>query len=111
MGAHIATEKCGTSDESTGSVKRVVTGDRLNGPDSICVFGKAIWVTNLFGDSVTELNARNGSLTRVIHSKSDGFSAPTGITGGGSAIWVSNQWGNTVTEFEASNGSLQRIVR
>ena len=90
---------------------RVVTGDGLNGPDSICVLGKEIWVTNLFGNSVTELSARDGSLIRVIQSKSDGFSAPTGITGGGSTIWVTNQWSNTVTELVATNGSLQRIIR
>ncbi len=68
-------------------------------------------MANLYGDSVTELNAYNGSLIRVVRSKSDGFSAPTGIAGGGSGIWITNQWSNTVTELKAANGSLERVIR
>ena len=97
-GSRISTEtRSPRSMNSTGSVLRVVSGDGLDGPDSICVLGNEIWVTNLYGDSVTELNARNGSRIRVIKSKSDGFSAPTGITSEGLTIWVTNQWSNTVT--------------
>ncbi len=79
-----------------------MTGDGLNGPNSLCLLGANLWVTNLFGDSVTELNARSGALVRVIQSPKDHFSAPTGIAGRSSHVWVTNQWSNTVTELDAS---------
>ena len=69
-----------------------------------------MWVTNTGGRSVTELNASNGSLVRVINAKADGFNAPRGVSVGGTHVWVTNGSGNSVTELNALNGSLARII-
>jgi hypothetical protein len=38
----------------------------FSGPASVAVSGTHVWIANMSGDSVTELNASNGSLVRVI---------------------------------------------
>jgi DNA-binding beta-propeller fold protein YncE len=53
-------------------------------------------VTNIVGDSVTELNASDGSLVGTYPVGS----YPYGITFGGSHIWVANSNGSTVTEID-----------
>jgi DNA-binding beta-propeller fold protein YncE len=65
-----------------------------------------VWVANYEGNSVTELNASNGSLLRVINATADGFNFPTSVAVSGTHVWVTNQYGSSVTELNASNGSL-----
>jgi DNA-binding beta-propeller fold protein YncE len=65
-------------------------------PFGITFDGTHIWVTNIVGDSVTELNASDGSLVGTYPVGS----YPYGITFGGSHIWVANSNGSTVTEID-----------
>jgi DNA-binding beta-propeller fold protein YncE len=74
-----------------------------------------VWVANSEGNSVTELNASNGSLVRVINATADGFNFPTSVAVSGTHVWVTNNLtnnniGNSVTELNASNGSLVRVI-
>ena len=74
------------------------------------VNGDQAWVTNANGNSVTELNASNGSWIRTLGGSDYGFSAPIGIVDDGKHIWVSNNVGNSVTELSAGDGRLIRIL-
>ena len=83
---------------------------RFNGPAGIAVGGTRVWVTNPRANSVTELNASNGSLLRTLSGARYRFNGPTGIADDGSHVWVANGGGNSVTELNASNGRLLRTL-
>jgi outer membrane protein assembly factor BamB len=94
---------------ATGKVQ--ATGD-LTVPGWMTVSGPYLWVTDDQYWRVTELNAGNGSLVRVIDSKSDKFADPGPIAASGGHVWVINarDGANSVTELNASNGSLVRVL-
>jgi outer membrane lipoprotein-sorting protein len=77
--------------------------------------GTHLWITNAFGNSVTEVNASDGSWVRTLSGGSYGFSAPMGIAFDGTNLWVANQGGvnsnnGSVTEFSAATGAFIRNV-
>ena len=72
--------------------------------------GSHIWVANHGGNSVTELNASDGSWVRTLSGGSYGFNRPYGVAFDGSHIWVTNIGGNSVTELNASDGSWVRTL-
>jgi uncharacterized protein YjbI with pentapeptide repeats len=71
----------------------------FNGPDAIAFDGSHLWVANLNGDSVTELNAADGNWVRTLSGGSYGFSYPEGIASDGSHLWVTNFGAPSVTEW------------
>lgn len=62
------------------------------------------------GLRVTELNASNGSLVRVLTNASYKFNEPIAIAFDGTHLWIGNATGNSVTEVNASDGSLVRVL-
>jgi hypothetical protein len=105
----------------SGSLIRVVNSpsDGLDSPSAIAVGGSHVWVTNsadlptpegFTGNSVTELNASNASLVRVISDQKDKISYPDTVITLGSHVWVGNSLGNSLTELRSTNGSLVRII-
>jgi hypothetical protein len=88
---------------------------KFNWPTAIESSGGHVWVANsgrmYSGDSITELNASDGSLVRILSSRAYNFSGPSGIAVSGGKVWVANQSGNSVTEINASNGKLIRVVK
>lgn len=76
--------------------------------------GGFVWVANVNPatqrDSVTELNARSGSLLRVINDSTDGFNfnSPVAMSASGFHVWVGNV--DSITELDSSNGSLVRDI-
>ena len=103
---------------SNGSLVRVISAkaDRFNGLLGITANSSNVWVTNGNGyeggtntNSITELNASNGSLARVISAKADGIYGPTAIVVSGSTLWVLNT--NSVTELKTSDGTLVRVFK
>jgi len=105
-----------SSPPSTGqvTVTRVLTASTygFEGPDGIASDGTHIWVTNGAGNgnSVTELNASDGSLIRILAGASYRFDGPGGIALDGTHIWVANYSSGSVTELNASDGSLVRTL-
>jgi len=86
-------------------------------PLAIAVDGSHVWVANVFGNSVTELNAKTGSIIRVISARADGFKTPIAIAVTHSRVWVVNDGvkGNSrgtgsITELMASTGALVRVI-
>jgi outer membrane protein assembly factor BamB len=94
-------------------VVRVINAkaDRFSMPFGIVTSGSHVWVmNNVQGDRITELNASNGSLVRIINPKAGVFDQPA-FAASGSRVWVSNYDGNSIIELNASNGSLVRVIK
>jgi hypothetical protein len=97
---------------------------RFDDPTALAVSGTDVWVVNMAGNSITEFNAKTGSLVRVINAKVDSFHHPAGIALQGSHLWITNgneEFGmgtsnyplakySSITELNASNGSLVRVI-
>jgi DNA-binding beta-propeller fold protein YncE len=97
---------------------------RFDEPTAIAVTESDVWVVNMAGNSITEFNAKTGSLIRVLNAKADAFHHPDGIAIVGSHLWITNgneEFGmgtsnyplakySSVTELNASNGSLVRVL-
>ena len=64
--------------------------------------GTHLWVENQNGDSVTELDASNGSWVQTLSGGAYGFDVPVAIAFDGSHLWVTNGDGNSVTDVPAA---------
>jgi prepilin-type N-terminal cleavage/methylation domain-containing protein len=71
-------------------------------PEGVAVDGTHVWVANIYDNTVTELNASDGSLVRTITVGT----GPYGITADGTHVWVANTGDNTVTEIDAATGAV-----
>ncbi len=91
------------------SVLGTSTND-LNGSSGVAVASGNVWVTNANGNSVTELNATNGRVVRVIDARAGSFNWPMGVTSTGGDLWVENLYGNSLTEIKESTGAVMRII-
>jgi len=113
-------------DAATGKIVRTIgtAVDRFFGNiQSIVSDGTHVWVVNgsvytrggRRGDSVTELNASNGSLVRVVLLRNGIYSDPVGLVSNGVDVWVTDQGGGTdgigsVMELNASTGTVVRVI-
>ena len=61
--------------------------------------GTHVWVANNQGDSVTELNASDGSWVQTLSGGSYGFNAPYAIAVDSTHVWVADANGDSVTEL------------
>jgi outer membrane protein assembly factor BamB len=93
----------------TMSGSHVWVSDEYPGP--IAISGGHVWVVNQEdgANSVTELNASNGSLVRVLRQHHYGFVHPDAIVASSGNVFVLNSNGDSITEINASTGSLVRI--
>ena len=83
----------------------------FNGPEAVVISGPNAFVTNYFGNTVTEFNTATGQLVRVLSAKSYGFDYPWTIAVSGPNAFVNNYVGNTVTEFNTATGALVKVLR
>lgn len=74
--------------QSHAASAALVSASPFNGPTGIAACGPHIWVTNVSGDSVTELNAVDGTVVQEIGSARGNFAAPMGIS---QRRWASRQ--------------------
>jgi outer membrane protein assembly factor BamB len=98
-----------------GSSARAALTNPVNQPYGIAVSDGHVWISNFLSKSVSELNASNGSLVRVISARDDRFSNPDDVVATSKHVWITNfASGNSakssVTELNASNGSLVRVI-
>ena len=70
-------------------------------PESLCIDGAHIWITNQRANSVSRLN-QNGELIGTCAVET----APAGIVFDGRSIWVTNSGSNTVTQLDCITGQL-----
>lgn len=82
----------------------------FNGPTDVATCGPHLWVTNVSGNSVTEINASTGAVDRIINTAANGFSEPMGIAGDGTDVWVTNLSSNSVSEINCDTGAVVRSL-
>ena len=68
--------------------------------------GPTFWVTGLYGDIVTEIEASTGTVIREIPLGS----AVGDVSSDGTHVWVAKELEETVTEIEASTGTVVREI-
>jgi hypothetical protein len=85
-------------------------GSEFDSPSGLAVAHNALWVTNLNGNSVSEINPSNGDWLRNVRGAGYGFNRPTGIAADGSYLFIANA-GGSVTEINAVNGAAVRIIQ
>jgi hypothetical protein len=105
-------------NDSNGSLVRLYRAnvDGLDGLINLTATRSDVWLTNLYGpydskSSVTELNARTGSLVRIV--KAQKKDPPDPVSVDGSHVWIGTtlMGSNSVTELNARTGSLVRIIK
>lgn len=65
-----------------------------------------VWVANTQANSVTELNAADGTAVRTIAN----VASPSALALSGNMLWVANSKANTVSGFSIKTGNLVRII-
>ena len=73
---------------------------------AMALSGDDLFVANLYGGSVTELNASTGSLVRVLAGSPYNFVDPDGMALSGDDLFVANAGDGSVTELPASAQAL-----
>jgi YVTN family beta-propeller protein len=102
----------GSASAPSASVFPDVTGVTVgtttvgNRPLAVSSDGTHVWVANYDSNTVSELNASDGSLVQTIPVGS----APRGISSDGDDVWVADEASDAVTELDASDGSLVRTI-
>ena len=66
-------------------------------PYGVSSDGTHVWVANTSDNTVTELNASDGSVVQTI----PWAATPYGVSSDGTHVWVTNSYDNTVSEFPA----------
>lgn len=91
---------------------RIISGFPYHfaGPFDMAFSRGDIWVANLTGNSLTELDASTGAFVRSVSGSSFKFSKPVRILAVGADIWVVNQGSNSVTEVNARTGAFIRNI-
>jgi YVTN family beta-propeller protein len=83
----------------------------LNAPTGIAVSGSDLFVANGGGNTVTEVNAANGSRVATISAKHFAFNGPTAILSVAGDLFVANGRGNSVTEIRAAGRKHVRTIK
>jgi outer membrane protein assembly factor BamB len=102
--AGIVTEIDASDGHQIWSVPATIYSQRQDqtAADPMAYADGKLWVAN--GHSVTELNASDGKLIRVLSGGQYHFSEEPAIAVAGSDVFVVNSGGNSVTEIDAGTG-------
>lgn len=106
---------------STGALVRIVAGSKYDflPTMALAAVGGHLWVGNApYSDgpgpqtpsSLTEVNATNGALIRVLKAKKYDLAAPVALVGSGADVFEANADTGTITEVNASTGGLVRVL-
>jgi DNA-binding beta-propeller fold protein YncE len=87
-----------------------VANYKFDEPDAVSSNGTDVFVANVLGNSVTELNASKGTLVQVMSGSSYKFDYPVAVSAYGPYAWVANAQGNSVTEINASTGAAVQVI-
>ena len=69
-----------------------------------------MWVSDGRSNSVTEINAATGALTRVISAPAYQLNGPDAIAAAGDDVWVIDVNSGSVTEINGATGGLTRVI-
>jgi hypothetical protein len=107
-------------DARTGAWVQTISGSRygfssgLGGHTGIVDDGRHVWILNgglTLTPSVTELNASDGSLVRVIRAPANADWYQASMASDGSLLWVASYAENALWEYSVSDGRLLRVVQ
>src|SRR5262245_6880127 len=102
-GAVWVTEAGGTVakiDPQTNAVEQTIpVGD---GPESLAVSGKSVWVANSLDGTVSRINA---DANRVVGGPYKVGNTPTGVAVGDGSVWVANAGDGTVVQLDWRTGA------
>jgi YVTN family beta-propeller protein len=73
-----------------------------NYPTDVAADGTDAWVTNTYGNTVSEIDEATSQVIRTV----GGFNGPEGIAVAGGDVWVTNVNGQDVTELSAATGAV-----
>ena len=82
----------------------------FSGPSGIAAGASRLWVSNLLGNSVTQLRAGTGKWAATLPGGHYGFAGPEARAAGTGGLWVANVQANSVIEVNAATGSLLRTL-
>jgi len=96
-------------------VIRAVTVDDSDGTYVWVINGSVSFRGQRRGDTITELNATNGSLVRVIQLRDGIYADSSRVVSGGTHVWVTDSGGGTygigsVIELNAATGAVVRTI-
>jgi DNA-binding beta-propeller fold protein YncE len=98
-------------DASSGKLVRTLRHHgHLGSAWALAATGGDVFVANVYNKSVSELDAANGRIVRVLSAPDDRFDFPGSLAVAAGELFVANIGGNTVTELDAANGALVRVV-
>ena len=84
----------------------VYSGPRFgfSGPSDIAAGAGRLWVSNVLGNSVTQLRADPGKWAATLPGGRYGFAGPEALAAGAGELWVANVQANSVIEINATTG-------
>jgi outer membrane protein assembly factor BamB len=97
-------------DARTGHLLRKVSGSSFafDDPIALAVSGPDAYIADVANNSVTEINAANGALVRVVAGQ--GLNSPDGITVADGHVWVADAGSNAATDIDQSTGAILATV-
>jgi outer membrane protein assembly factor BamB len=98
----------GSSTRNSASAS-TFRASEFDAPSGLAFASGHLWVANLAGNSVTEIDPSAGTWIRTLSARRYGFNAPIAIASSGSDLFVVNKKGS-VTEIRASDGVLIRTM-
>jgi hypothetical protein len=81
----------------------------FDSPSGLIAAGGHLWLTNLAGNSVTEVDPSSGAWIRSFRGAGYGFDGPTAITASGPDLFVANAAG-FIVEMRADDGGFVRNI-
>ena len=79
-------------------------------PAAMAVVGDDLFVADLGGQSLTEVDGLTGAVVTVLSDPKYEFDRPSSILRSGPELFVANNYGNSVTELDAATGALVRVI-
>ena len=93
-----------SSVSAAAVVKTIPVG---SDPGGVSSDGTHVWVTNIYGGTVSEIDASTGTVVNTIPVGR----FPGGVSSDGTHVWVANDGGGTVSEIDASTGKVVRKIK
>ena len=94
----------GVSSVSAAAVVKTITVG--SAPEGVSSDGTHVWVANLGGGTVSEIDASTGTVVKTITVGSE----PEGVSSDGTHVWVANSNGDRVSEIDASTGTVVKTI-
>ena len=94
---------------SGGSLKRVITGGGLDGPDGIGVSSGYVWVSDTVSSAATQIDASTGAVVDTYNNNDGayGFGSPSVVLGTATDVYITSPFGSSpmVTDVDATSGT------